>query len=206
MFKRPLNEVSSLKAEDYQLPKKKIITIEELKDIGYSYYQVRRLVDKNILKKLTRKSYENLNYHGDESDFYYVTAYVRKGVICLISAAVYWQLSTERPMVLDVAIPRTDRVYTMPEWPQINLHYYNDKRYKTGIVTIEEDSNSFMIYDMEKTIIDILHYREKLGIEVAKEALVQYLAKKERNLNTLYRYAKELGNSKILRTYLEVLL
>lgn len=195
-----------MKAENYQLPKKKIITIEELKDIGYSYYQVRKLVDKNVLKKLTRKSYENLNYQGDESDYYYVRAYVPKGVICLISAAVYWQLSTERPMVLDVAIPRTDRVYTMPEWPQINLYYYNDKRYKTGILTIKEDSNSFMIYDMEKTIVDILNYREKLGIEVANETLVQYLTKKDRDLNTLYRYAKELGNSKILRTYLEVLL
>ena len=195
-----------MKAENYQLPKKKIITVEELKDIGYSYYQVRKLVDKNVLKKLTRKSYENLTYQGDESDYYYVRAYVPRGVICLISAAVYWQLSTERPTMLDVAILRTDRVYTMPEWPQINLYYYNDKRYKTGILTIKEDSNSFMIYDMEKTIIDILHYREKLGIEVAKEALVQYLNKHARNLNTLYRYAKELGNSKILRTYLEVLL
>ncbi|HAA85265.1 MAG TPA: hypothetical protein DCE14_02810 [Kosmotogaceae bacterium] len=195
-----------MKAENYQLPKKKIITVEELKDIGYSYYQVRKLVDKNVLKKLTRKSYENLTYQGDESDYYYVRAYVPRGVICLISAAVYWQLSTERPTMLDVAILRTDRVYTMPEWPQINLYYYNDKRYKTGILTIKEDSNSFMIYDMEKTIIDILHYREKLGIEVAKEALVQYLNKHARNLNMLYRYAKELGNSKILRTYLEVLL
>jgi hypothetical protein len=198
--------VNSLKAENYQLPKKKIITVEELKDIGYSYYQVRKLVDKNVLKKLTRKSYENLTYQGDESDYYYVRAYVPRGVICLISAAVYWQLSTERPTMLDVAILRTDRVYTMPEWPQINLYYYNDKRYKTGILTIKEDSNSFMIYDMEKTIIDILHYREKLGIEVEKEALVQYLNKHARNLNMLYRYAKELGNSKILRTYLEVLL
>ena len=198
--------MNSLKAENYQLPKKKIITVEELKDIGYSYYQVRKLVDKNVLKKLTRKSYENLTYQGDESDYYYVRAYVPRGVICLISAAVYWQLSTERPTMLDVAILRTDRVYTMPEWPQINLYYYNDKRYKTGILTIKEDSNSFMIYDMEKTIIDILHYREKLGIEVAKEALVQYLNKHARNLNMLYRYAKELGNSKILRTYLEVLL
>ncbi|RAM58589.1 hypothetical protein DS65_03760, partial [Mesotoga sp. SC_4PWL113PWK15] len=83
---------------------------------------------------------------------------------------------------------------------------YNDIRYKTGIMTIHEDSNQFSIYDPEKTVIDILQYRERLGIEVAKEVLVQYLAKKDRNLNKLYRYAKELGNSKILRTYLEVLL
>ncbi|WP_258367239.1 MULTISPECIES: hypothetical protein [unclassified Mesotoga] len=195
-----------LNSTSHQLPQKKIIKIDELKDMGYSFYRIKKLVEENILKKLTRKSYENLIYEGDESDFYYVDAYVPRGVICLISSAIYWQLTTERSRAIDVAIPRSDRFYTKPEWPQIQLYYYSDMRYKIGIVTIDEDSNQFSIYDPEKTVIDILQYRERLGIEVAKEVLVQYLAKKNRNLNKLYRYAKELGNSKTLRTYLEVLL
>ncbi len=195
-----------MNSKKYQLPQKKIIRIDELKDMGYSFYRIKKLVEENILKKLTRRSYENLIYEGDESDFYYVNAYVPRGVICLISAAIYWQLTTERSTALDVAIPRSDRIYTMPKWPQIQLYYYNEMRYKTGIVTIDEDSNQFSIYDPEKTVIDILQYRERLGIEVAKEVLVQYLAKTDRNLNRLYTYAKELGNSKLLRTYLEVLL
>lgn len=201
-----VEEVRLLNSTSHQLPQKKIIKIDELKDMGYSFYRIKKLVEENILKKLTRKSYENLIYEGDESDFYYVDAYVPRGVICLISSAIYWQLTTERSRAIDVAIPRSDRIYTKPEWPQIQLYYYSEMRYKIGIVTIDEDSNHFSIYDPEKTVIDILQYRERLGIEVAKEVLVQYLAKKNRNLNKLYRYAKELGNSKTLRTYLEVLL
>jgi hypothetical protein len=201
-----VEEVRLLNSTSHQLPQKKIIKIDELKDMGYSFYRIKKLVEENILKKLTRKSYENLIYEGDESDFYYVDAYVPRGVICLISSAIYWQLTTERSRAIDVAIPRSDRIYTKPEWPQIQLYYYSEMRYKIGIVTIDEDSNQFSIYDPEKTVIDILQYRERLGIEVAKEVLVQYLAKKNRNLNKLYRYAKELGNSKTLRTYLEVLL
>jgi len=199
-------EVRLLDSTRHQLPHKKIIRIDELKDMGYSFYRIKKLIEENILKKLTRKSYENLIYEGDESDFYYVNAYVPRGVICLISSAIYWQLTTERSTAIDVAISRSDKIYTMPEWPQIQLYYYSKIRYNTGIVTIREDSNQFSIYDPEKTVIDILQYRERLGIEVAKEVLVQYLAKKDRNLNGLYRYAKELGSSKILRTYLEVLL
>jgi len=201
-----VEEVRLLDSTRHQLPQKKIIRIDELKDMGYSFYRIKKLIEENILKKLTRKSYENLIYEGDESDFYYVNAYVPRGVICLISSAIYWQLTTERSTAIDVAISRSDKIYTMPEWPQIQLYYYSKIRYNTGIVTIREDSNQFSIYDPEKTVIDILQYRERLGIEVAKEVLVQYLAKKDRNLNRLYRYAKELGNSKILRTYLEVLL
>ena len=201
-----VEEVRLLNSTRHRLPQKKIIKIDELKDMGYSFYRIKKLVEENILKKLTRKSYENLIYEGDESDFYYVDAYVPRGVICLISSAIYWQLTTERSTALDVAIPRSDKIYTMPEWPRIQLYYYSDIRYKTGIVTIQEDSNEFSIYDQEKTVIDILQYRERLGIEVAKEVLVNYLAKEDRNLNKLYRYAKELRNSKTLRTYLEVLL
>ena len=59
---------------------------------------------------------------------------------------------------------------------------------------------------MEKTVADILFYRNKVGIEETKEVLVNYLARKERNLNKLHRYAKELRCEKILSTYLEVLL
>ena len=66
--------------------------------------------------------------------------------------------------------------------------------------------NAFRIYDMEKTVADILFYRNKVGIEETKEVLVNYLARKERNLNKLHRYAKELRCEKILSTYLEVLL
>jgi hypothetical protein len=58
---------------------------------------------------------------------------------------------------------------------------------------------------MEKTVVDILFYRNKIGIEETKEVLTNYLGKKERNLNKLHRYAKILRCEKILSTYLEVL-
>lgn len=188
------------------IPPKKIISIDELKAIGLSYYRISKMVQANILKKLTRKNYENLVYEGPESDFYYVTAYAPKGVVCLTSAAVYWQLSTERPITLDIAIPRKAKLYTVPEWPSFQCYYFDEKRYSLGKKTIYEGENSFTIYDVEKTVIDILYYREKIGIETSKEVLTQYLSKTDRNLNKLDGYAVELNTEEILRTYLEVLL
>ena len=60
--------------------------------------------------------------------------------------------------------------------------------------------------EFEKTVIDILYYRNKVGIEETKEVLKNYLAKPDRNLIQLRRYADALGCGKILGTYLEVLL
>ena len=67
-------------------------------------------------------------------------------------------------------------------------------------------SGTVKMYDLEKTVADILYYRNKVGIEETKEALKNYLSRNDRNLNKLHRYADLLGCKAILGTYLEVLL
>ena len=121
------------------------------------------------------------------------------------SAAVYYNLSTYRPDVIDVAIPRKAKVSTLPDWPELNVCYFTDKRFDIGIETIEEGNNRFRIYNIEKTVVDIVFYREKIGMEEVKEVLVNYLHRSDRNLNRLVRYAEMLKCGEIMKTYLEVL-
>ena len=182
-----------------------IYSLQELKSLGLSYYRIGKLVDEGKLRKLNNSSYENLLYNGDESDFYYVKAYAPKGVICLLSAARYYELTTYWPDSIDVAIDRDSKISTMPDWPQLNVLYFSKTRLETGVVTIESGNNSFRIYDVEKTVIDILFYRNKLGIEETKEILTNYLKKSYRDLKRLHRYARLLRCERILSTYLEVL-
>lgn len=157
------------------------------------------------LSKLSKSYYQNEDYNGEESDFYYVEAFAPNGVICLMSAAVYYGLSTFIPDAIDVAIPRKSKVSTMPDWPQLEIHYYTDDRYLLGIRLVEEGRNDFKIYDMEKTIVDIVFYKEMVGIEETKEILRNYLQREDRDLDRLMRYAKLMKCEKAIRTYLEVL-
>ena len=154
---------------------------------------------------MNKKFYENVNFSGEESEFYYAYAFVPEGVVCLLSAAVYYNLSTYRPDVIDVAIPRKAKVSTLPDWPELNVCYFTDKRFDIGIETIEEGNNRFRIYNIEKTVVDIVFYREKIGMEEVKEVLVNYLHRSDRNLNRLVRYAEMLKCGEIMKTYLEVL-
>lgn len=183
----------------------KIFSMQELKSKGYSQYKVSKMVTEGKLIKLNKCFYENTAYSGEESDFYYAEAYAPKGVICLLSAAVYYQLTTFIPDAVDVAIQRKAKVSTMPEWPKMNVHYYTDDRYELGVITVKEGKNEFQIYDMEKTVVDIVFYKEKIGIEETKEILVTYLHRKDRNLNRLLKYAELMKCGKIMRQYLEVL-
>ena len=70
---------------------------------------------------------------------------------------------------------------------------------------LKREKNEFRIYDMEKTVVDIVFYRREVGIEETREVLVTYLQKKERDLNRLMQYAKLMKCDKIMRQYLEVL-
>lgn len=183
-----------------------IISIEELKEKGLTLYKINQLVNQGVLKKLNKKFYENTGFQGEESDFYYAYAYVPSGVVCLLSAAVYYNLTTYRPDAVDVAIQRKSKVSTLPDWPEVNLYYYTDERFELGIEVIKEGKNLFRIYDIEKTVVDIVFYREKVGIEETKEILTNYLRRKDRNINRLVKYAELMKCGDIMKKYLEVLL
>ena len=183
----------------------KIFSIQDLRSKGFTQYKIVKLVNEGKLIKLNKSHYENTEYQGVESDYYYADAYAPMGVICLLSAAVHYNLTTFIPDAVDVAIPRKSKVSTMPDWPKINVHYFTDSRYELGITTVNEGRNKFRIYDIEKTVVDIIFYREKVGIEETKEILVNYLRRKDRNLNRLLDYSEKMKCEETMRKYLEVL-
>ncbi|MGN1349486.1 MAG: hypothetical protein ACI4VM_00640 [Anaerovoracaceae bacterium] len=185
---------------------KKFLTTAELKDMGYSYYKTSKLEKEGLLRRINRSTYENLSYNGEENDFYSAEAYVPYGVICLMSAARYYELTTFLPDAVDVAIERKKKVVTLPEWPEIKIFYFDPARMNLGITEIREGDNVFHIFDIEKTVVDIIYYRNKIGIEETSEVLKNYLKRRDRKIDRLYAYAKQLRCEKVVRTYLEVLL
>lgn len=185
--------------------KKMIYSTDELKKLGFSYYQVSNLLNQQKLVRLNKSHYENPKFSGDANDFYYVNAFVSSGVICLMSAAVYYNLSTYRPDSIDVAVPKNKKISSRPKMINFTFHYFSDERFSLGSKIIVEGENSFKIYNIEKTVVDIISNRNKIGIEETKEILVNYLSSPKKNINKLYRYAEKLSCLKTLKTYLEVL-
>ena len=88
----------------------------------------------------------------------------------------------------------------------MNVCYFTDDRFGIGIETVEDGNNRFRIYDIEKTVVDIVFYREKIGIEETKEVLTTYLHRRDRNLNRLIRYAELLKCGDVMKKYLEMLI
>ena len=192
-------------AEAILKPNHHFYSITELLAAGLTYYRINKLVANGQLVKLNNKMYENMSYEGEESDFAYVKAYAPKGVVCMMSAARHYGLTTYLPEGVDIAIERNMKISTIPDWPQVNMWFFPEKRYTAGVTSSSDGVCEFQIYDVEKTIVDILYYRNKVGIEETKEILKNYLGKEGRDLVKLHRYADSLGCKKILGTYMEVL-
>ncbi|MBO4920192.1 MAG: hypothetical protein J5365_08580 [Erysipelotrichaceae bacterium] len=185
---------------------KQYISRDELHDSGYSTYRINRLVDEGKLIAINKNHFENSEYSGEINDHYFVNAVAPKGVICLISAAIYHGMTTSRELQIDVALPRRSRIPESPESPAVQFYLFSEERYKTGIVMVIEGENSFMIYDREKTLCDLLFYRNKLGFEPFAEVLKNYLSSKDRDLNKLMSYAEKLRCGKLMKQYLEVMI
>lgn len=136
-----------------QIPNNQMIfSSQELRNMGFSYYRINQMVEQGMLTKLNKKYYENVGFDGEESDFYYVYAYVPDGVVCLLSAAVYYNLSTYRLEAIDVAIPRNGNVSTLPDWPELKVCYFTDDRYYTGIEIIEDGKIDFVFMILRKRL------------------------------------------------------
>lgn len=184
---------------------KEFLTTQELKKNGISYYQINKMAQDGELVEISKNFYENPGYKGEPNDFYAVSAYSPKGVVCLRSAAVYYDLLSERPADIDVALPRRSRIPKSPDWPPMRFYLFSGERYSQGIRSIREEENEFQIYNVEKTVCDIVFYRNKLGFESAVEVVKQYLNRPERNINVLMEYARRLRVATAMRKFVEVL-
>jgi hypothetical protein len=123
-----------------------------------------------------------------------------------LSAAFYYQLTTFVPSAHQIAIPRKSKPIRL-EYPPIDYFYWDKTPYELGKELVYTNTQDcFFIYNIEKTVCDLIKYRDKIGMEVCKEVLKTYLHNNNKNLDLLSEYAKKLRISKPLNNYLTILL
>ncbi|HZJ18280.1 MAG TPA: type IV toxin-antitoxin system AbiEi family antitoxin domain-containing protein, partial [Patescibacteria group bacterium] len=93
---------------------------------------------------------------------------VPEGVICLLSALSYYELTTFNPSVISMAICRGSREPKI-EYPPVEFYHFSKKQFEAGINKIKIKGHEIRIYNPEKTICDCFRYRNKLGLDIAKE-------------------------------------
>ena len=125
------------------------------------------------------------------------------GVVCMYSAWDYYNLTTQIPNGLYIAIEKHRKVVT-PKITGIILCYWEDKYCTMGVEEAEIANHKVKIFCIEKCVCDAVKFRNKIGTDVAVEILSNYLHRRERNISLLMDYAKQMRVMSTIQAYLEM--
>lgn len=165
-------------------------------------YQLR---DEGVLERLTKGVYRLVEIPDfSEPDLVLVSKKIPHGIICLISALAYYEISTQIPHFVYVAIPTKSRPSNL-NYPPIRYFYYSEKVYNTDWDTILVGGYPVKIFNIEKTLADCVKFRNKIGMNVVLEALKMYWRSRKTNLDKLFQYAKLFRVERILKPIMETI-
>ncbi len=164
------------------------------------------LRDAGAIELLTRGLYRLAdNVPLGNPDLVTVALKVPQGVICLISALAYHDLTTQIPHEVYVAIARKNEPPRITH-PPIRTFRFTGLAFTDGIENHSIDKVPVRIYSREKTLADCFKYRNKIGLDTVLEALRLYKEKGRIDADALIRYAKICRVRRIMQPYLEAIL
>lgn len=183
-----------------------ILRMSQALEHGVSRRALYSMRDEGIVEQLSRGVYRLAELPGLESpDLVAIATRIPRGVICLISALSFHDLTTHIPHTVDVAIPRKDRAPQI-DYPPVQIYKFSGKAFTAGIEVHPSDGVEIRIYSPEKSIADAFKYRNKLGLDLALEALRNWQGKKNRSIEKLLEQARNCRVERIMRPYLEATL
>jgi predicted transcriptional regulator of viral defense system len=193
----PLNRVLAIAR------KQKIIRPRDVEAIGVPREYLLRLMRQGVIRRTGRGVYEMSDAKPTEHHSLAVVATeIPKGVICLLSALRFHELTTQQPSEVWIGIPVRDRAPSKFT-TKYRVVRYSEETIKAGVEARRLEGVEVRIFTAAKTVADCFKYRSKIGLDVAIEALKDTLKRRKATVDEIERYAKICRVSRIIRPYLE---
>jgi predicted transcriptional regulator of viral defense system len=183
-----------------------ILRTGQAKKLGIDQPILIQMCEEGLLAKEARGLYRLADLPPlSNPDIVQVAMRVPNSVICLISALNFHQLTTQIPYRIYIAVPQKNKTPRI-DYPPLDIVYLSKKPYFAGIEEHTLDGVSVRIYSREKTIADCFKFRKKIGLDIALEALKDYLRQPNRDIQGILNYARIDRVAKIMRPYLQAAL
>lgn len=185
--------------------RKGMVRPSDLQEIGAPRVVLARLTENGQLEKLGRGLYRLPDSQLTENEsLATVATKVPQSVFCLFTALQFHELTTQLPRQVWIAMPRGSHTPKI-DYPPIKMIQFSGEAYSEGIETHVRDQIQLRIYGVAKTIADCFKHRNKIGLDVALEALKDARAQKKAGADELWHYAKICRVANVMRPYLEVI-
>ena len=162
------------------------------------------MIERGIIERVARGIY--ISVDTIEDTYFTTQAICKKGVFSHETALYFHDLCDRTPIKFQLTVP-TNYNNILIKNKNYQFFYLKDELYEIGIAEMKTPyGNKVKVYDLERTICDIIRNKKKVEIALFTDAMKRYAERKDRNSIKLHKYAKLFNIENEVRKYLEVLL
>jgi predicted transcriptional regulator of viral defense system len=191
---------------DYLIEKLKakgILRARDIEALGISRTYLGKLHHAGVVERTGRGMYSLPDAGYSESHSLAEAAkQIPKGVVCLLSALRFHKITTQAPFEVWMAIDVKARKPKVSGTP-LRIVRFSGQALHAGMEKHKVYDVQVKVYSVAKTIADCFKYRNKIGLDVAMEALREGWRGKQFTMDELWKYAKICRIEKVIRPYLE---
>jgi predicted transcriptional regulator of viral defense system len=165
-----------------------------------------RLRDEGKLQQLTRGLYRlSTNKEFSNPDLGVIAAKIPEAAVCLISALAFHGITTQIPRMVHLAVPRDTYARHKIDSPPVHIYKFDAATFEKGLETHRIDGRSLRVYGVARTVVDCFKYRNKIGLDIALEALQLARTRKHTSNRELLAIARALRMDRVMGPYLQVI-
>jgi predicted transcriptional regulator of viral defense system len=182
---------------------KGVLRTRDVDSAGASRAHLASLTDEGKLLKLGRGLYALPDRAASDYDnFAEVAARSKNGVLCLLSALRFHDLTTQQPSDVWLAIPHEAHAPRF-DYPPLRVIRMSGPAMTDGVETVDVAGTQVRVFGVAKTVVDCFKFRNKIGLDVALEALREAWNGKRATMDELWRYAEICRVANVMRPHLE---
>ncbi len=177
----------------------------ELEARGVARARLYRLVRQGLVERRARGIYVAAGHAPTaEHTLAQVAIRVPAGVFCLLTALRFHGLTTQSPAEVWIALPEKARKPRM-DYPRLRVARFSGSALTQGIERHRVEGVEIRVYSAAKTVADCFKYRNKLGIDVAVEALRDFSRRDRGGATELARFARICRVARVMQPYLDAI-
>ena len=182
-----------------------LLRAREAKAAGIHPRTLTEMADNGALIRMSRGVYQLSGATPAQQDLAIVALKVPSAVICLVSALAIHKLTTQIPRAVDLAVPRGfgDRKF---EHPPVRYFRFSDGSLAAGIERPRINGREMRVFGAAKTVADCFKFRNKIGGDIAVEALRLYVRRRGAKVSELLEFARINRVQAVIAPYLDALL
>lgn len=188
-------------------PTNSVLSCKDLLDLGITYNQIYQLRQKEVLLRSGRGVYTLLD--GDITEHHslaLISKQLPNSIISLQSALSFHSVTTQIPNKVWISIdykvraPKVDKDMVPHQLIYTSSHYMD-----IGVEQHLIEGVNVKIYNLPKTVVDCFKFRNKIGLDIALEALKEVYQDRRCTIDEIWHYAQVCRVKNVMRPYLEML-